>query len=201
MTEDTATIEPVTSSSSPADRRPRNRQKQVNSVAESFLDLQRTVRRSKARLAAAGVNDVESATQLILQTVATGGPMRASELALSVQSDLSTVSRQVTVLVGRGLLGRSADQLDGRASLLVVTAAGRAAIAEHEQGRAEFFYDVLSGWRVDELRQFAQQMRRFTSAYDETHAAWVSDRVVSSPRLGHHGTVGVQSLQEESHAP
>ena len=75
------------------------------------------------------------------------------------------------MLVGRGLLERRADQLDGRASLLAVTDAGRAAIAEHEQGRQAFFDEVLTGWSTGELRQFAQQLERFTAAYDHVHAA------------------------------
>ena len=148
----------------------------VASVTESFIDLQRTVRRSKARLLAAAGNDVESATHLLLHAVESEGPMRASALATSVHSDLSTVSRQVTTLVNRGLLERRADQLDGRACLLAVTDAGRAAIAEHEQGRQAFFDDVLTGWSTEEIRQFAQQLERFTAAYDRVHAALVGAR-------------------------
>jgi DNA-binding MarR family transcriptional regulator len=145
-------------------------------VTDSFIDLQRTVRRSKARLLAAAGNDVESATHLLLHTVQAEGPMRASALAASVLADLSTVSRQVTALVSRGLLERRADQGDGRASLLALTDAGRAAIAEHEQGRQRFFDEVLTGWSTAELRQFAQQLERFTAAYDHVHSARVTGR-------------------------
>jgi DNA-binding MarR family transcriptional regulator len=148
----------------------------VAAVTDSFIDLQRTVRRSKARLLAAAGNDVESATHLLLHTVESEGPMRASALAASVHSDLSTVSRQVGALVGRGLLERRADQRDGRACVLAVTDAGRAAIAEHERGRQAFFDEVLTGWDADELRQFGQQLERFTAAYDRVHAARVGDR-------------------------
>ena len=148
----------------------------VASVTDAFIDLQRTVRRSKARLLAAAGNDVESATHLLLHTVESEGPMRASALAASVHSDLSTVSRQVTALVGRGLLERRADQRDGRACVLAVTDAGRTAIAEHERGRRLFFDEVLTGWNADELHQFGQQMERFTAAYDRVHAARVDAR-------------------------
>ena len=148
----------------------------VASVTDSFIDLQRTVRRSKARLLAAAGNDVESATHLLLHTLQSEGPMRASALAASVQSDLSTVSRQVAALVSRGLLERRADQSDGRACVLAVTDAGRAAIAEHERGRQAFFDEVLTGWGADELRQFGRQMERFTAAYDRVHAARVGAR-------------------------
>jgi DNA-binding MarR family transcriptional regulator len=148
----------------------------VASVTDSFIDLQRTVRRSKARLLAAAGNDVESATHLLLHTVESEGPMRASALAASVHSDLSTVSRQVAALVGRGLLERRADPHGGRACVLAVTDAGRAAIAEHERGRQAFFDEVLTGWSSDELRQFGQQLERFTAAYDRVHDARVGTR-------------------------
>src|SRR6201986_1023422 len=105
---------------------------------------------------------------------------RASALASSVHSDLSTVSRQVAALVSRGLLERQADQLDGRASLLAVTGAGRAAIAEHERGRQAFFDEVLAGWTTREMRQFAEQLERFTAAYDRIHTAWMDERVARS---------------------
>jgi DNA-binding MarR family transcriptional regulator len=162
-------------------RSPDGRGAIVASVAESFIDLQRTVRRSKARLHAAAGNDVESAAQVLLHAVAAEGPMRASALAASVQADLSTVSRQVAALVGRGLLERQADQVDGRASLLAVTGAGRAAIAEHERGRQAFFDEVLTGWGAPEMRQFARQLERFTTAYDHVHTAWIDERA-AGPR-------------------
>jgi DNA-binding MarR family transcriptional regulator len=172
MTDDaTAAPPPVPAAAADGDR-----PETVASVADSFRALQRTVRRSKARLLAAAGDDVESATQVLLHAVAAEGPMRASALAASVHADLSTVSRQVAVLVGRGLLERQADQCDGRASLLAVTGAGRAAVAEHEQGRQVFFDTVLAGWETEEMHQFARQMERFTAAYDSVHTAWVTEQ-------------------------
>jgi DNA-binding MarR family transcriptional regulator len=152
----------------------------VASVTKSFVGLQRTVRRSKARLHAAAGDDVESATQVLLHAVAAEGPMRASALASSLHADLSTVSRQVAALVTRGLLERQADQCDGRASLLAVTGAGRAAIAVHEQHRQAFFDEVLTGWTTQEMRQFARQLERFTAAYDRVHTALIDERAAGS---------------------
>ena len=156
----------------------------VASVADSVIDLLRTVRRSKARLMAVASDDVDSATQLLLRTVASEGPMRASALAAGVHSDLSTVSRQVATLVTRGLLERRADPVDGRASLLVVTDAGQVVIAEHEHARADFFEQVLSGWSPEELGQFAHLLGRFTAAYDMTHTHWMTDATRHSTRTG-----------------
>ncbi|WP_051951345.1 MarR family winged helix-turn-helix transcriptional regulator [Actinacidiphila yeochonensis] len=153
------------------------------SVADSVIDLLRTVRRSKARLLAAAGDDVDSALQMLLRTAAVEGPARASALAVSVQSDLSTVSRHVAVLVTRGLLERRADPVDGRANLLVVTDAGRAVIAEHERARSAFFEEVLDGWAPEERSQFAQLLARFTAAYDTTHTHWTTGRERYSVRV------------------
>ena len=144
-------------------------------VADAFVELLRTVRRSKARLAAAAGDDVESATQMLLRTVAAEGPLRASALAISVQSDLSTVSRQVAALVGRGLLERRADALDGRASLLALTDAGSAVIAAHEHVREAFFDQTLEGWSPRERGQFARLLTRFAGAYEDVHSRWMND--------------------------
>ena len=161
----------------------------VASVADSVTDLLRTVRRSKARLLAAAGDNIDSAAQMVLRTVAFEGPMRASALAAAVQSDLSTVSRQVAALVTHGLLERRADPVDGRASLLVVTEAGHAVIAEHEHARAAFFEQVLDGWTPEELRQFSSLLERFTAAYDTTHIQWTHDATRSSART-HHSEEG-----------
>lgn len=160
------------------------RRESVASIADSFADLQRTVRHAKARLLAAAGDDVESATHLLLQAVAAEGPLRASALAAGVHADLSTVSRQVSVLVGRGLLERRADQLDGRACLLAVTDAGRAAIAEHDKGRQAFFDEVLAGWSTEEMRQFARQLERFNAAYDHAAALATEARYPRRPWKG-----------------
>ena len=148
----------------------------VTAVADSVRELLRAVRKSKARMTADGRDDVESATHAVLHTVAAGGPMRASELAACVHSDLSTVSRQVAGLVADGLLERRADPVDGRASLLALTAAGEAAVAAREAGRVAFFARVLDGWTEGDLRQFASMIGQFTASYDQVYAAVMAER-------------------------
>ena len=147
----------------------------AEAVADSISGLLRTVRKAKARMMSKR-GDVESAMVLLLHTVAETGPVRASTLAASVQSDLSTVSRQAATLVSSGLLERRADPVDGRAGLLALTPAGEASLAEHVQARAAFFENVLDGWTEDEMGQFAGLLARFTASYDRVHAAWTTER-------------------------
>jgi DNA-binding MarR family transcriptional regulator len=148
----------------------------VTAVADSVRDLVRAMRKSKARMTADGHDDVESATYAVLHVVAAGGPMRASELAGCVHSDLSTVSRQAAGLVADGLLERRADPVDGRASLLALTEAGEAAVAASEARRMAFFARVLDGWTEADLRQFASLISRFTDSYDQVIAAVIAER-------------------------
>ena len=151
------------------------RPKAAEAVAARVLDLLRTVRKAKARMMN-GRGDVESAMVLLLHTVAETGPVRTSALAVSVQSDLSTVSRQAATLVANGMLERRADPVDGRAGLLALTPAGEASLAEHVQARTAFFENVLDGCSDEEMGQFAGLLARFTSSYDRVHAAWTTER-------------------------
>lgn len=148
----------------------------VTAVADSVRDLVRAVRKAKARMTADGRDDVESATHAVLQMVAASGPIRASDLAGGVHSDLSTVSRHAAGLVADGLLERRADPVDGRASLLALTEAGEAAVAAHEASRVAFFARVLDGWTEGDLRQFASMLSQFTASYDRVLAAVIAER-------------------------
>jgi DNA-binding MarR family transcriptional regulator len=159
----------------------------VTAVADSVRDLVRAVRKSKARMTPDGRDDAESATHAILYTVGAGGPMRASELAGCVHSDLSTVSRQAAGLVADGLLERRADPVDGRASLLALTEAGEAAVAAREASRVAFFTRVLDGWTEGDLRQFASMLSKFTASYDQELAAVIAKRAQpAAPRSSAH---------------
>jgi DNA-binding MarR family transcriptional regulator len=155
---------------------------ETETVAKNVHDLLSTVRKAAARMEANTRSDVESATRLLLRTVAEQGQMRTTALAASVHSDLSTVSRQTASLVAAGLLERRSDPADGRASVLALTPAGRAATAEHDRARADFYAQVLDGWTPAELRQFGASLARFTASYDQVHAAKVLARSAKGAR-------------------
>ena len=155
---------------------------EVEMVARNVLDLLSTFRKSAARMEANARSDMESATRLLLRTVAEQGPIRTTALAASVHSDLSTVSRQTASLVAAGLLERHSDPADGRASLLALTPAGQAVTAEHDRARADFYAQVLDGWTPAELRQFGTLLARFTASYEQVHIARVLARSAARAR-------------------
>jgi DNA-binding MarR family transcriptional regulator len=153
----------------------------VVAVADNFVALMRTFNKARARMIAAAENDVEWSSHVLLRCLHTEGPMRASAIADVLQSDPSTVSRQVATLVKDGLLERRADPADGRASILVLTPEADTVLAEHERIRLEYFARMLEGWSDADLRRFAGLLGRFTEAYDSANTDWIKERVVTRP--------------------
>ena len=79
------------------------------------------------------------------------GPLRQSVLADLVHADPSTISRHVAALVEQGLVQRVADESDGRATRLVVTDAGHAALEALRQERESHLARVTTGWSDHDL--------------------------------------------------
>jgi DNA-binding MarR family transcriptional regulator len=103
---------------------------------EAFVDLEREIalllRRSRAisaRLAAELHPDLDGAAYGLLALLQDAGPLRASDLVVRLGLDKSTVSRQISALVGLGLVDRAADPDDGRAQVLSPSAEGSARLS------------------------------------------------------------------------
>jgi DNA-binding MarR family transcriptional regulator len=156
----------------------------VAEVAETFVTLMRSYTRTRTRFLAAAADDVDWAAHIVLKTLATAGPMRASDLAGYLQTDPSTVSRQVAALVKEGLVERQADPADGRASLLALTSRAASVIAEHDEVRLRHFADMLEDWSERDLRRFSALLRRFTATFDGANEKWITERIGSRTIFG-----------------
>jgi DNA-binding MarR family transcriptional regulator len=149
----------------------------VAAVADNVVELMRTFNRARARLLAAAEHDVEWSAHVLLKCLHSEGPMRAGALAEFLQSDPSTVSRQVTALVKDGLLERRADPADGRASLLVLTRRADAVLADHNRIRLDYFAEIVADWSDADLEQFAAMLHRFTDGYAAVNDTWIASRL------------------------
>ncbi|MDQ2750485.1 MAG: MarR family transcriptional regulator [Actinomycetota bacterium] len=152
----------------------------VAAVADSFLTLMRSFTRARAKLLAAAAHDVEWSAHVVLKQLAAGGPMRSSELAERIESDPSTVSRQVAALVKDGLIERRADPADGRACLLVPTGKGQSVLNEHNAIRMQHFTGMLGEWSDADLRTFAALLHRFTDDFDNANHDWLSEQFAAA---------------------
>jgi DNA-binding MarR family transcriptional regulator len=161
----------------------------VAAVADNFVTLMRSFNRVRARMLAAAADNVEWSSHIVLRCVANDGPMRAGALAEAIQSDPSTVSRQVATLVKDGLLERRSDPEDGRASLLVVTERAEAVLAEHDEIRLNHFANLVEDWSATDLRRFAALLGRFALDFDRVYETTsISDKF--APRVRSAGRNG-----------
>lgn len=92
--------------------------------------------------------------------------MRSRELAEAMSADPSTVSRHVAQLVDHGLIRREADPDDGRATLLVITDAGRDRVLGMREIRRSAMAGVMADWSDDELHTLVRLLGRFVDAAD-----------------------------------
>jgi DNA-binding MarR family transcriptional regulator len=109
---------------------------------------------------AAGV-DIDRAASVMLARVEELEPARLSDLAEAAGVETSTASRQVARLVDDGLVERSADPNDGRASAHRLTDAGRSTRSKLVVARRDWFDDVLADFDDAEREQFAGLLERF----------------------------------------
>ena len=110
---------------------------------------------------------VEGAAYVCLFRLLRGGPMRSSELATAVNSDPSTVSRQVAQLVERGHVERLPDERDGRAFVLAVTESGRAVASDIQKRRTAHLGEILGDWSEDDRHSLVSLLDRFLTDYEQ----------------------------------
>jgi DNA-binding MarR family transcriptional regulator len=139
----------------------------VRELGTSISSLMRSFNRAKAQFVAATEHDVAWSAHVVLARLATEGPLRAGELAELIQSDPSTVSRQVASIIKAGLVKREADPDDGRASLLVLTDEGRRAYRQQLDVRNRRMALILQDWSEDDCRQLAALLGRLTIDFEK----------------------------------
>ncbi len=103
---------------------------------------------------------LDSSAYPILFTLA-HRPLRVSDVAETIHSDVSTVSRQVAGLTRSGFVDRTPDPDDGRAQLLTLTATGRDVIVTARELRDAWLAHLVTEWSEDEIAGFTAFLGRF----------------------------------------
>jgi DNA-binding MarR family transcriptional regulator len=96
----------------------------------------------------------------LLVRVSESAPVRLSEIADSVELDLSTISRQVRDLVSAGLLAKAPDPADGRAALLSLTDRGTAVLESVSEARRRVLAEAIADWTDEERNALAGSLLR-----------------------------------------
>ncbi len=111
---------------------------------------------------------VDKAGYWLLVRLSEQGPIRLSELAGSVELDLSTVSRQVRDLVASGLITKVPDPKDGRASQLSLSDRGAAVLQAVSDARRQALADAVAGWSERERTTLARGLFRLAEGLHTT---------------------------------
>ncbi|GAA1771056.1 MarR family winged helix-turn-helix transcriptional regulator [Nonomuraea sp. AD125B] len=114
----------------------------------------------KAEVARRSGCDLSGSELRLLEHFDVAEPMRVSDIAECLNIDMSTVSLQLRRLRADGLVTRIPDPNDRRVSLIAITDAGRAAVAQVRATRRDLLQDILSGTDPAELDRAADVLLR-----------------------------------------
>jgi DNA-binding MarR family transcriptional regulator len=114
--------------------------------------------------------DLQRGAYLMLAYVADDGPLRPSVIAEKFDIDKGSISRQVQQLVDLGLVVRTPDPLDGRASLLVASDEARRRLDDVVMQRRDWLDVRLGDWSDEELADFLTVLGRYNAALENAPA-------------------------------
>jgi DNA-binding MarR family transcriptional regulator len=142
--------------------------------------LSRIIRRARQRpaheqlMAAAGVS-IERAAFTVAK-LCEAGPVRLSDLATTLDVNVSTISRHVQQLERDGLLRRTEDPRDRRAAMLHLTDQGRAVLERVWAARRAALVLLFEQWSPEDRRRFSELLARFADEIGEAFEATIRDR-------------------------
>ena len=97
---------------------------------------------------------------LILEGMKENGLVRMTELAELAGTTPPTVTKLIKDLEGKGLIDRTPDEQDGRASIVGLTTEGRRVAEAICGARLEALRQVLSDWTEEDLERFTALFQR-----------------------------------------
>jgi DNA-binding MarR family transcriptional regulator len=126
--------------------------------------LIRRIKRVIGERARAVHEDLQPASYLMLSWLADEGPVRASAMVERFHIDKGAISRQLQHLDELGLVIRTPDPADGRASLVAASDDARRRLADVAEHRRKWLDEQLGDWSAEELEGFATTLERYNQA-------------------------------------
>jgi DNA-binding MarR family transcriptional regulator len=110
--------------------------------------------------------DLQPASYLLLSYLDQKGPIRSSAVAERFGIDKGAISRQVQHLVDLGLIERTPDPADGRATLLSASEDARVRLGEVNRHRRKYLDERLGDWSEEDLASFVTSLARYNAALE-----------------------------------
>ncbi|MBA0051554.1 MarR family transcriptional regulator [Streptomyces sp. AJS327] len=137
---------------------------------DELLDLERELavllRRARAtsgEMAREVHPELEPAAYGLLVRLAEAGSQRATDLAQYFGVGKATISRQLRALDGLGLVVRTPDPADGRASLVRLTSEGRERFTRVRDARRARYARKMASWDRAEVAELARLLHRLNT--------------------------------------
>jgi DNA-binding MarR family transcriptional regulator len=140
------------------------RSETVRALEHEVGVLIRRVRRAIGERARAVHPDLQPMAYLILAHLAESGPLRSSVLAETFGVDKGAISRQVQHLIDLGLIEKTPDPDDGRATLLSTTDEAVRRMQDVAAHRRKWLDEQLGDWSAEEMAAFAATLQRYNEA-------------------------------------
>ena len=134
-------------------------QLRIEEALASIAGLVGLPRAHERLMAKAGVR-IDPSVYPVLRRVSQNEPLRLSELTKLLGVDVSTASRTVKRLELDGLVVKTVDERDGRASELRLSDDGRELLRRLRAARHELIGEVFAEWSCDDLASLAPLLER-----------------------------------------
>jgi DNA-binding MarR family transcriptional regulator len=108
--------------------------------------------------------ELQPSSYLMLTWLAENGPVRPSAMVDYFAIDKGAISRQLQHLVDLGLVDRTPDPDDGRATQVVASEDAVRRLVDVAEHRRKWLDEQLGDWSADELAQFAATLHRYNEA-------------------------------------
>lgn len=144
----------------------------VSAIRDGVMEMGRKMNHPKAReqvCALAGVQ-VDKVAEILLTIInRSEEEVRLSDVAHLLGVELSSVSRKVQKMEEAGLLDRSNDPDDKRASRIFLTDKGHDVLERFNQARWQLIRDGLADWPDQDRRTFTELLVRFINDVGNSH--------------------------------
>jgi DNA-binding MarR family transcriptional regulator len=139
----------------------------LGSLEQEVGVMVRRIRRVIREQARAVHPELQSSSYLMLSWLDQQGPQRASAMVEAFCIDKGAISRQIQHLVDLGLVDRSPDPEDGRATLVSATPEARSRMAAVAAERRRWLDGRLRDWSDEELSDVVSLLGRYNATLDE----------------------------------
>lgn len=140
-----------------------DRDQAVQRIEQELGVLIRRARRAIRERAREVHPDLQASTYIMLGYVREHGPLRPMAMCASFDLDKGSISRQVQHLLDLGLLDRTPDPDDGRATLIRLSDEGRRRMDDVAAHRRKLLDERLGEWSGDDLAGFAAELARYNA--------------------------------------